>query len=114
MAIPKVYADFQKLDDFNRLQLTCAGTLQDLKRHGIQLQEGMVLTFYMDDADEKGRPGEMTAGGTVHYDAAAKSWVAEIDWDAIRHESDSRADDANETDGLATPVVPPSPAKRHE
>ena len=32
MGIPKVYADFQNLDDLNRLRLTAAGTLRDLER----------------------------------------------------------------------------------
>ena len=41
MTPPRVYADFQNLDDQNRLRLTCPGTLQDLKREGIQLREGM-------------------------------------------------------------------------
>jgi hypothetical protein len=52
MTLPSVYADFQNIDDANRLRLTCAGTLQDLAQHGIQLYEGSVLTFYSDDADD--------------------------------------------------------------
>ena len=42
MAVPPIYADFQDLDDANRLRLTCAGTLQDLARYGIRLEQGMV------------------------------------------------------------------------
>jgi hypothetical protein len=41
MAPPRVYADFQNIDDANRLRLTCAGTWQDLAHHGIQLHEGL-------------------------------------------------------------------------
>ena len=55
MSTPRVYADFQNLDDANRLLLTCAGTLQDLQRQEIQLQEGLLLTFYSDDADDQGQ-----------------------------------------------------------
>src|SRR5262245_47313375 len=88
MSRPKVYADFQNLDDANRLRLTCAGTREDLERHGIQLREGCVLTFYMDDADEEGRPDELLADGTVHDNPQEKCWVAEIDWTALRHSSD--------------------------
>ena len=58
MAAPRVYADFQNLDDHNRLKLTCAGTGQDLARQGIQLQEGLILTFYTDDADDQGQPDQ--------------------------------------------------------
>jgi len=45
MAPLRVYADFQNIDEANRLQLTCAGTLQDLTQHGLQLHDGFVLTF---------------------------------------------------------------------
>jgi hypothetical protein len=88
MPAPKVYADFQNLDDANRLRLTCAGTLRDLERQGIRLQEGIVLTLYTDDADDRGRPDELRVEGIVHYDEGERCWVAAIDWGAIRHASD--------------------------
>ena len=34
MATPKVYADFQNLDDFNRLRLTCAGLRMTWRARG--------------------------------------------------------------------------------
>jgi hypothetical protein len=86
----RVYADFNNLDDFNRLRLTCAGTAADLARQGIQLREGLALTFYMDDADEEGHADELLAEGTVHYDEAERAWVARVDWSAVRHASDER------------------------
>ena len=82
MSFLKVYADFQNIDDANRLRLTCAGTLQDLAHHGLQLCEGLVLTLYSDDADDQGQPDELRVEGVVHYDA---------DWAAIRHASDEEA-----------------------
>ncbi len=85
MAAPRVYADFQNLDDANRLRLTCAGTLRDLERQGIRLQEGIVLTH---DADDRGRPDELRVEGVVHYDESERCWVAAIGWGAIRHASD--------------------------
>ncbi len=88
MPHPKVYADFQNLDDANRLKLTCAGTREDLERQGIELREGSVLTLYMDDADDHGRPNELLAEGTIRYNVPEKCWVAEIDWNALRHASD--------------------------
>jgi hypothetical protein len=88
MPRPKVYADFQNLDGANRLRLTGAGTRQDLKRYGIALHEGCVLTFYMDDADEEGRPDDLLAEGTVRFNLQEQCWVAEIDWAALRHSSD--------------------------
>jgi hypothetical protein len=88
MSNPRVYADFQNLDDANRLKLTTAGTWEDLERQEIQLQEGSVLTFYMDDADDEGRPDELLAEGTVRYNDEEQCWVAEVDWSALRHASD--------------------------
>src|SRR5713101_5841320 len=93
MALPKVYADFQNLDDENRLRLTCAGTAADLQRQDIQLHDGLVLTLYTDDA-EADNPDELRAEGRVHYDEAQQCWVAVIDWSALRH--------ASEEDGLGT------------
>jgi hypothetical protein len=88
MAHPRVYADFQNLDDENRLRLTCAGTRQDLERQAIQLREGMHLTLYADDATDDGHPDELLADGVVHFNEAEKCWVAQIDWQAVRHASD--------------------------
>jgi hypothetical protein len=89
MPIPKVYADFHHVNNFNRLTLTCAGTKEDLDSQGIELREGLVLIFSMDDADDdQGQPDELLVDGVVHYDEAEHSWVAAVDWSAIRHASD--------------------------
>lgn len=88
MAACRVYADFQNLDDANRLRLTCAGTHRDLEQEGIELREGLVLTFYTDDADDQGRPDELRAEGVVQYNEDEYCWVAAIDWSALRHASD--------------------------
>jgi hypothetical protein len=99
MATPRVYADFHNLDDCNRLRLTCAGTLQDLKRQAIELQEGLVLTFYTDDADDQGRPDELRLEGVVHYDPDGQCWVAAVDWAALRHASDEQSGATDQRDG---------------
>ena len=79
MSRPRIYADFQNLDDANRLRLTCAGTHEDLQRQGIQLRQGMVLLFYTDDADDDGRPDELQAEGVVEYDPTEECWGASVD-----------------------------------
>src|SRR5712691_8026363 len=91
MATPRVYADFQNLDDDNRLRLTCAGTRLDLERQKIELRQGMALTLYADDANDDGQPDELVAEGIVDYNDAEKCWVAAIDWQAIRHASEEAA-----------------------
>jgi hypothetical protein len=97
MAIPRVYADFQNLDDENRLRLICAGTRRDLERQGIDLREGMTLTLYTDDANDKGQPDDLLAEGVVHYNEVENCWVAAIDWKALRHASEEPGFNGAET-----------------
>ncbi len=87
MAPPRVYADFQNLDNENRLRLTCAGTRRDLERQRIELHEGLKLTLYTDDANDAGQSDELLADARVHFDTQSNSWVAAIDWKALRHAS---------------------------
>jgi hypothetical protein len=94
MSTAQIYADFQNLDDFNRLRLTCAGTLEDVANQGIKLKEGLSLTFYTDDVDDHGQPDELLAEGTIHYNADEQCWVASIDWSAIRHASKEQSPDS--------------------
>ena len=94
MSTAKIYADFQNLDDFNRLKLTCAGTLEDLANQGIELKEDMSLTFYTDDADDQGQPDELLVEGSTHYNEEEQCWVASIDWSAIRHASEDKSQDS--------------------
>ena len=105
----RVYADFQNLDDANRLRLTSSGTLQDLERQGIELEEGLVLTFYTDDEDDLGHPDELRTEGVTHYDVDGRCWVATIDWSAIRHGSDedTRADRPSGNPGSEQDAIAP-------
>src|ERR1700722_11994327 len=102
MSHTRIYADFQNLDDWNRLRLTCAGTREDLAREKIQLQEGLLLTFYTDDADAEGQPDDLLAEGVFHHNTEEQCWVAEIDWNALRHASDEqRAANGKASQGAA-------------
>ena len=85
----RIYADFHKVDDEGRLILSSYGTTEDLAKSGIELKEGLVLTFYSDDADDAGNPDDLIVQGVVRYDEALKQWVAVIDWNAIKHVSDN-------------------------
>jgi hypothetical protein len=88
MSPPKVYADFHNLDDANRVRLTCAGTAADLSRQQIELREGLVLTLYMDDADDDGQADELRVEGIVQFCPDERIWTASVDWTAIRHASE--------------------------
>ena len=94
MSTAKIYADFQNLDDFNRLRLTCVGTLEDIADQGIELKDGMSLTFYTDDVDDQGQPDELLVEGTTHYNEDELCWVASINWSAICHASQEQSQDA--------------------
>lgn len=75
MNAPRVYADFHSADEKGRLRLGCVGTLQDLSRQRIVLREGLHLTLYSEDLEVEGR---------VHFSADENTWVAAVNWDAIR------------------------------
>ncbi|MGB0069333.1 MAG: hypothetical protein WBQ11_15040, partial [Isosphaeraceae bacterium] len=65
-------------DPRGRLRLNCIGTIQDLARLGVRLQEGLKFSLH----DE-----EMEAEGEVHYSGEERIWVAKIDWESIRQTS---------------------------
>src|SRR3972149_6200942 len=87
MSLPKIYADFQNVDDYGRLKLTCLGTRQDLQRQGIVLHEGLTLTLYTADADDRGQSDELRAEGVVHYSKDEQCWVAPLNWAELRQAS---------------------------
>ncbi|HZY88130.1 MAG TPA: hypothetical protein VFE78_25065, partial [Gemmataceae bacterium] len=64
-------------------------------RQRVELREGLALTLYADDADDGGRPDKLLAEGLVQYNQAEKCWVAAIDWNAIRHESQVKIGNEN-------------------
>jgi hypothetical protein len=88
MSPPRVFTDFQDLDDQNRLRLTCPDTLQDLARQDIQLHEGLHLTFFTYDANVGWHVDEILAKGVVHFSDEEHCWVATIDWMGLHHASD--------------------------
>ncbi len=75
MNTPKVFADFHNADTQGRLRLNCIGTVEDLARQNIELQNGQLLTLYSEDLE---------VNGAVQYSSEEKLWVAAIDWNAIK------------------------------
>jgi hypothetical protein len=72
---PRVFADFHNADTQGRLRLNCIGTVEDLARQQISLQDGQSLVLYSEDLE---------VDGVVRYSEEENLWVAVIDWDAIR------------------------------
>ncbi|HEY9852475.1 MAG TPA: hypothetical protein V6D28_23590 [Leptolyngbyaceae cyanobacterium] len=79
MSKTKIFADFHNADDKGRLRLNCVGTIEDLSRQNIKLQEGQLLTLYSE---------ELEADGVVQYSEEESLWVAAIDWQLIREVED--------------------------
>ena len=95
MVKPKVYADFHNADPQGRLRLNCIGTMEDLSQQQVELREGLALTLYADDLDNKGQLDELLVDGVVSFSEEEHCWVASIDWAAIRHASDGQRSQAN-------------------
>ena len=71
----RVYADFHNADPQGRVRLNCVGTVEDLARCQIKLEDALEITLYSEDLEVEGR---------VQYSRQENVWVAVIDWNAIR------------------------------
>jgi len=88
---PRIYADLSKIDINGNVILSCVGTRRDLENMNLVLAEGMQLTLYMDsDVDEFGSPDNLLVDGFVKFDKDNDRWLAQIDRDTYRHDSDER------------------------
>jgi len=74
----RVFVDFHNADAKGRVRLNCAGTVADLKRQKIVLQDGQSLIIYSE---------ELEIEGVVHYSDEENLWTAVIDWNAIQESS---------------------------
>jgi hypothetical protein len=99
---PRIYADFHNADAQGRIRLNCTGTLEDLARQRVELHEGLGLTLYADDLDDKGQLDELLADGVVSFSAEEHCWVAAIDWAAFRHASQGQGKHADGTSNTST------------
>ena len=79
MKYPRIFADFHNADEQGRLRLNCVGTIEDLSRQNIKLEDGQLLALY----DE-----ELEVDGVVQYSQEESLWVAVIDWTQIRQVED--------------------------
>src|SRR5262249_32660647 len=63
------------------------GTIQEIAATGIKLEEGALLSFYCDDADDAGKRDDLIFEGTLHFDPEKQQWYALIDESSYRHAS---------------------------
>lgn len=71
-----VYADFNNSDALGRLRLNIAGAVEDIRRQGLTLRNGLRLVL---------SDGDLEADATVVFSTTEGIWVGVIDWDQIRH-----------------------------
>ena len=71
----RVFADFHNTEVKCRVRLNCAGTVTDIERQGIELEDGQSISIYSE---------ELEVEGIVRYSEEERLWTAVIDWDAIR------------------------------
>lgn len=89
--LPRVFADFNDLlSSPRRVWLDTVGARDDLERQGLELREGLAVMLYDHDVDEAGKRDDLVVEGVVSRDRETGRWMATIDPDAIRHESDDR------------------------
>ena len=74
MSAPRIYADFNNADSKGRLRLITEGSLSDIKRLNLKMEEGMPVIVYDD---------ELSTSAEVIFSEEEKIWVAKIDWAQI-------------------------------
>ena len=69
--------------------LTKIGTLSDIERLHIKLEEGLTMQFYRPEDEGE---NNLFFDGTIHFDSKKNLWYALIDEKSYRHESDGHVD----------------------
>ncbi len=96
MSHPRIFADFHNADEQGRLPLNCVGTIEDLSRQNIKLQNGKLLTLYSE---------ELEVDGAMQYSEEESMRVALIDWKQIRQVDDIILSNSSLPEsGIALPI----------
>jgi hypothetical protein len=70
-----------------RNYLTRIGTLADIERMGLKLEEGLIVHFYQPDTNRETFRDDLLFEGRVHLDPERNQWYAMIDPESYRRES---------------------------
>jgi hypothetical protein len=82
---------YPNADPDGRTYLDKIGTLGDIARTGLNLEEGLIVHFYRPDIDGEKNVYYLYVDGTVHFDSEKAQWYAMIDQKSYRRESDLSA-----------------------
>lgn len=80
----RLYFDSNSATEDGRYWLSLPGTLRDLETLGVELEAGMAVTLYMNDAGDDGRPALLLVDAVVERDG--EHFVARADERTWRHE----------------------------
>jgi hypothetical protein len=89
MSTDRVYCDFNGEVDEGTYTLDTCGSRGDLARLGIELERGMRLKLWSDDADDHGKSDAILVDAVADY-VEPWGWVARVDPATWRHASDDR------------------------
>jgi hypothetical protein len=86
LVIMRLWFDTNAMIDENVYSLRCLGTLRDIAALDVELREGMPVTLYMEDGDERGNPTVLLVDAIVEE---REKWglVARVDPTTWRNES---------------------------
>jgi len=68
----RIYVDFHNLDPSGRVRLNTVGSIKDLSRQGVILQDGLEVRLYCE---------EFEVAGIVEYSSSEHIWTARFNWD---------------------------------
>lgn len=88
----KLWADFNAPSDFG-LRLNCLGTIKDLERQNLKLEEGMELLLWDEDYNEEYERDDLIVKATARYNSKNSIWEGEFEWNEIKHESELKNND---------------------
>jgi hypothetical protein len=93
MTKPMLYVDFNEMLEPNLVLLSVTNTKTASNGMVVSLSDGLEVTVYMDDTDERGHPDNLVATGTVEANkstgwGAHVKWCCRIDANGVRHQSE--------------------------
>lgn len=88
----KLWADFNASSDFG-LRLNCLGTIKDLERQNLNLEEGMELLLWDEDYNDQNERDDLIVKATARYNSKLSIWEGEFDWEEIKNESEIENND---------------------
>jgi hypothetical protein len=90
---PVIYVDFNEMPSHDIVALSQTDTRQDVNGQDVQLVEGLPISIYSDDVNDKGQPDNLVAEGVViqrenGWGFPIVKWFCRISPPGIRTESD--------------------------